>query len=431
MQTGFFNSQETPSQGSLEPLGSIHQTEQPLKAPFFPSSNDNHLQKPETTPENSSDKKAENRLSRWLLQEAARAALPASRVAGCFRIRIKPEVEVFRTPEQQTFYGGLQICGSVWTCPICSAKISERRKKELTTAVNIWKKDEGQVFLLTQTIRHKKTDSLPFLLEGLSKARRLFKNRKTFKNWSKEIGLFGSVYALEVTHGSNGWHVHTHELLFVKTGKKPSGVRKLRKMWASACLTAGLPETGLSGVDLQSGDKASSYVSKWGLADEMTKSNKKTGKGGSKTPWDFLRDIKKNPSSASLELFQDYAKAFKGKAQLTWSKGLKKYFSLEEKTDEQLADEKEKAARVIGLIPSGIWQKICKDKKRGQVLELARSGWLAVQQFVFASYGYNLTGSLYESIEEEKEVVPVCSTGYDFKTFEDFERRFDLLGNAL
>lgn len=431
LQTGFFNSSETTLTAPERGLGSIRKIEQPLKAPFSPSTTENHLRKPEKDPKNSSDKKAENRLSRWNLQEAARLALPGDLVASCYRRRIAPGVDVYRTPEKQTFYKNLLTCKSVWSCPVCSAKISERRKNELTTAVNTWKEDGGQVWLLTQTIRHQKTDSLPFLLDGLSKARRLFKNRKTFKTWSKEIGLFGSVYALEVTHGSNGWHVHTHELLFVKSGQKPAGVRKLRKMWSSACLTAGLPATGVSGVDLQSGDKASSYVSKWGLADELTKSNKKTGKAGSKTPWDFLRNIQKDPYSSSIGLFQDYAKAFKGKSQLTWSKGLKNYFSLEEKTDEQLADEKEKEARIIGAIPSGIWQKICKDKKRGEVLELARSGWLTVQQFILSSYSFNLSGSPDEPLKtDQEEVKPVCSSGYDFKSFDDFERRLDSVGNA-
>lgn len=431
MNTGFFHTSETPLQAPLGALGSIRKIEQPLNPPFFPSTIENHLEKPIKDQKNSSDKTAQNRLSRWKLQEAARLALPADLVASCYRRRIAPAVDVYRTPEKQTFFKNLLTCKSVWSCPVCSAKISERRKNELTTAVDNWKNDGGQVWLLTQTIRHQKTDSLPFLLDGLSKARRLFKNRKTFKTWSKEIGLFGSVYALEVTYGSNGWHVHTHELLFVKSGQKLSGIRKLRKMWSSACLTAGLPSTGVAGVDLQSGDKASSYVSKWGLADELTKSNKKTGKAGSKTPWDFLRDIQKDSCSSSIGLFQDYAKAFKGKAQLTWSKGLKNYFSLEEKTDEQLADEKEKEARIIGAIPSGIWQKICKDKKRGEVLEMARSGWLTVQQFVLSSYSFNLSGSPDESLKtEQEEVKPVCSSGYDFKSFDDFERRLDSLGNA-
>jgi hypothetical protein len=196
-------------------------------------------------------------------------------------------------------------------------------------------------------------------------------------------------------------------------------------MWSSACLTAGLPATGVVGVDLQSGEKASSYVSKWGLADELTKSNKKTGKTGSKTPWDFLRDIKKDKNSSSVGLFQDYAKAFKGKSQLTWSKGLKKYFSLEEKTDQQLVDEKEKEARIIGAINPDIWKKICKDKKRGEVLELARSGWLPVQQFILSSYGVSIPEI------EKKEVDPFINSEYNSETitFADLERRLSLIGS--
>lgn len=425
MQTAFFNTSETPLQAPLGALGSIHQIAQPLKPPFSSLTSQNHLQKTKTTPKNSEAKKAENRLSRWNLQEAARLALPAFRVSGCYRTRISPAVDILRTPEHQTFYSGLMTCGSVWTCPICSAKISERRKTESEIAVDKWIAEGNSVLFLTLTIRHKKTDSLPFLLDGLYKARRIFKNRKTYKSWSEKIGLFGSINTLEINYGVNGWHPHNHALLFVKGKQSPAGVRKLRKMWADACLSAGLPASGVAGVDLQSGDKASSYISKWGLADELTKANKKQGKDGSKTPWDFLRDIQKNPNSSSLGLFQEYAKAVKGKRQLVWSKGLKNYFSLEEKTDEQLAEEKEKEARIIGAFPPVIWKMICKDKKRGEVLELARSGWLSVQQFILMSYGVNLNGSLNEPEKIEfEEVKPVCFSGYDFQSFDDFERRF-------
>lgn len=424
MQTGFFNS-ETPQKDPLGSLGSIRKIAQPLKPPFSSPTIENHLLNSEKKPVEKNDKKAENRLSRWKLQEAAGYALPAELVASCYQRRIAPFVNVNQTPDKKTFYSNLLTCKSVWACPICSAKISERRKNETEKAVDLWTKEGGEILFLTLTIRHKKTDSLPFLLGGLSRARRLFKNRKTYKTWAKEIGLFGSIVGSELTYGQNGWHPHYHELLFVKSGQKPSRIRKLRKMWASACIDAGLPATGVAGVDLQDGEKASSYVSKWGLADELTKSNKKHGKDGSKTPWDFLRDIQKDKNSSSLGLFQDYAKAVKGKRQLLWSKGLKNYFSIEEKTDEQLAEEKEKEARIIGAINPKIWKQICKDKRRGEVLELARSGWYQVQQFISASYGFILT----EQQTEKEEVKPAYSFDCNLKTFDDLERRFASVGS--
>ncbi|OLM28013.1 hypothetical protein Ae717Ps2_6863c [Pseudonocardia sp. Ae717_Ps2] len=39
-------------------------------------------------------------------------------------------------------FGGLATCGSVWACPVCSAKISARRSKDLEQLIN-WNADRG------------------------------------------------------------------------------------------------------------------------------------------------------------------------------------------------------------------------------------------------------------------------------------------------
>lgn len=33
------------------------------------------------------------------------------------------------------YYVGLQTCGSIWTCPVCAARISETRRKEVCHAM--------------------------------------------------------------------------------------------------------------------------------------------------------------------------------------------------------------------------------------------------------------------------------------------------------
>ena len=42
------------------------------------------------------------------------------------------------------------------------------------------------------------------------------------------------------------------------------------------------------------------------------------------------------------KLFQEFAICFKGSRQLDWSRGLKAMFSIDNKTDEELAEETEK-----------------------------------------------------------------------------------------
>ena len=48
-------------------------------------------------------------------------------------------------------YSGLQTCGSVWSCPICAAKITERRRLEVQDAINQHRQAGGEVQLLTLT----------------------------------------------------------------------------------------------------------------------------------------------------------------------------------------------------------------------------------------------------------------------------------------
>jgi len=80
--------------------------------------------------------KAEKRLLKWQLQREARALLPNERVVFCMR-RVKgATVDVFYSPDHQSaHYGGLMVCGSVWVCPVCAIKISEKRRVELEKAI--------------------------------------------------------------------------------------------------------------------------------------------------------------------------------------------------------------------------------------------------------------------------------------------------------
>ena len=102
------------------------------------------------------------------------------------------------------------------------------------------------------------------------------------------------------------------------------------------------------------------------------------------TPFDLLRAVladKEDKQAAAL--FAEFAKAFKGKRQLSWSNGLKAKFNLVEKNDEELAAELEDNAELLGLISPDEWRDVLKVKARATVLELAAAaGWPAVKKFL-------------------------------------------------
>jgi hypothetical protein len=136
------------------------------------------------------------------------------------------------------------------------------------------------------------------------------------------------------------------------------------------------------GVSLDDGTYAAEYASKWGLEREMTKGHIKKARKGS-TPFDLLRACLHDDDRRAAALFLEYAKAFKGKRQLVWSKGLKALFDLSDETDEEISAHLDDQAVQLGKIELEDWRLILKFDVRGEVLELARHGWEPVQRFIF------------------------------------------------
>jgi len=340
------------------------------------------------------------RVERFILQAIARKALPDSRTNVCLRWRQKgKDVQVWESKEFKTAsYAGLQTCGSVWNCPVCSAKIAERRRAEILAAMSAHKAAGGSVQLLTLTAPHKRTDKIGDLLDMQAMALKFFNKDKSTRKVFSEMGLIGSIRALEVTHGrksasNNGWHAHYHILQFGRVVGLPAALQvanfkdwstRLYLRWARCCERAGLETPSFAhGLKLDDGSKAANYVAKWGLEDELTKGHTKKSAQG-ETPFDFLRaHLADSNDKQALMLFKEFAGAFKGKRQLHWSSGLKKHFSIGEVSDEELSNVLEDLARLLGTISIEQWRVVLKADARGEVLQLAAAGgWSAVLLFL-------------------------------------------------
>ncbi len=350
----------------------------------------------------------DTRVARFSLQSAARSIIPKSRTAKCLRIRAyNSNVEVWKHHEHQTAaYAGLQTCGSVWSCPVCAAKVAERRRVELQAAmashragVGVAGGGAGAILLLTLTTPHQKTDKLSELLENQSKALHRFWRDRTVKEVFKEMGTVGHVRALEVTHGrkspsNNGWHPHYHCLMFCGSGvdlarfdapQRMDWAVRLYMRWAACCVKSGLGEPSFAhGLKLDDGEKAGNYAAKWGLEDEMTKGHTKKALHG-ETPFDFLRAyLADGTDKQAAALFAEFSETFKGKQQLRWTKGLKARFAIEEASDEELSTRVEESAVLLGALTVDQWRDVLKVDGRATVLEIAaRSGWHEVQRYLW------------------------------------------------
>lgn len=343
----------------------------------------------------------ESRVQRFALQAVSRSILPESRTAKCLRLRAyNSDVQVWKAVEFGTCqYAGLQTCGSVWACPVCAAKIAERRRGEVLAAMTAHKAQGGTVLLLTLTTPHQRGDNLGDLLAKQGKALRSFWTDMTVRKVREAMGTVGQIRALEVTNGrrsprNNGWHPHYHLLMFCGSGVdltrfdeaqlKDWSVR-LYLRWAACCVRAGLGEPSFEhGLKLHDGSKAAAYASKWGLEDEITKGHTKKALHG-ETPFDLLRAVLADKSDKqAAALFREFATEFKGKRQLHWSEGLKKRFAIGEKSDDELANEVEESAVLLGLLSVDEWRDVLAVEARATVLEIAaRSGWPEVKRYLW------------------------------------------------
>lgn len=327
------------------------------------------------------DKMRAIRSERYLMQSVAKMAIPDERVSTCLRfVNNQSNVQVWKhLKTEKAFYNGLMVCGSVWHCPICASKISEKRRLELKQAFETYQNvEKGHMAFLTLTFSHNRFDSLKEILDKFTLASRKFKSGTPYQNLKNDMCIEGTVKGLEVTYSdSNGFHPHSHEVIFYK---KKCDLRKIRKrmwgLWINACSACGLTATEKYGLTLQNGQDASDYISKfgkgnWTLEQEMTKAHIKQGKNKeSLTPFDFLKFYLMTEKPRYLKLFKEYAEVFKGKRQLVWSKGLKDKLLIEEKTDGELATEKLEDADLLGLITYDEWKLILKYDYRAKLLDV-------------------------------------------------------------
>jgi len=340
------------------------------------------------------------KVQRFALQSVARKFLPTFRVGNCLRLRQggKP-IEVWKSKNfPSASYAGLQTCGSVWVCPVCAAKIAERRRFEIIDAMSTHKDNGGNMTMMTLTAPHTRTDKLADILAKQGKALEFLNSDRSVRAIFKEMGIIGQIRALEVTHGrlspsNNGWHAHYHILQFA--GSTPLKIvfspmqmleweDRLYVRWAAGCVRAGLKAPSrLHGIKLDDGSKAAAYVSKWGLEDEMTKGHTKKALHG-ETPFDFLRSFLADPADKMAAiLFKEFAEGFKGKRQLHWSARLKKHFDIAELSDDELGAVMEDDASLLGMISLSQWRDVLRVEGRALLLQIAVScGWDGVMQYL-------------------------------------------------
>lgn len=323
------------------------------------------------------EKRIERRSGRFKQLKIAKYLTDSRDLCLCHSARIKGTgvsigSNVAEDGREFAYFKGVQRCGKVHLCPVCSAKIRAGRAGELDTIMKGWMQDGGTCALSLLSLPHTKGDHiedlLPFFVTGQKKGWNLKKNfiRKinqqgNFRRLKEELGIKFYCRTVESPYGSNGWHVHAHILWFINGKMTKKGLKTLNtylfKAWSKHVQSYGrerpLPTYNKTEI-VRDAEAMSKYLIKAAL--EMTRPNLKASAGISPfellSRFDLAREYAVNRDTGEINeeyetlarelagAWCEYAEGTKGMRALYISPELRKrYLKEEEKTDEELANE--------------------------------------------------------------------------------------------
>lgn len=268
-------------------------------------------------------------------------------------------------------YSGTERCSSIWSCPVCSSVIRAERAREIAQAVTAHQEAGGSALFLTLTIRHKRRDPLRQSLDAVLKSWQSMLRATAWGGGKRQMGMkerygvIGYIRSTEVTYGYNGWHPHIHAIILTENDLSEDMIKRfgdeVHGLWSSRVekRTGRLP-TRDAGVDVQKvdtdGKVLSKYISKmqdegsrtktekWGVSAELARADVKAARiKGSSVPFEFLDQDHEYDAPRRHALWAEYVEGTRGRRAITWSRGLKDLYKIDELTDEEIIEETESA----------------------------------------------------------------------------------------
>lgn len=389
------------------------------------------------TAEAENQRRQQRRAERYAAQRVLWRVTKLRRLAYCGRVVTDKTAGVTvkvsgtpGTPDARAGFSGLQTCGSVWSCPVCSEKINAKRQAELEAALTNWTRAGNTVLFGTFTLRHHGGQRLTDLWAAISPAWGKVVGSSAYTGSKKELGdrerfgVAGWARLVEVKHGRHGWHPHIHALFFVRGQLDEDQVEDMRGRFFARWETA-LAKRGLSAVEFDENPRSPTYGQAIGVdlrrvadaeyvadyfakngyrpknissttaaAYEVTGSqSKQAGKGG-RTPFQILADLVATEDElvdhttgelldgfdqrrADEALWWEWEEASRGKLQLTWSRGLRDLVALTEPelSDQEAAEADDLNGEDVYLIGATDWVEASCAMARDEILRMAESGF--------------------------------------------------------
>lgn len=313
--------------------------------------------------------RVQRRARRRLLRDVLWNKSSIKRCRKCGRVPIASTVALINN-SGIAHYQGLASCGSIWACPVCSAKIRNARALEIADAAGNWHRAGGTVLMVTFTAPHDMGQPLAHLLKTISKSFSAVIAGRPWIRLKKQVPIAGTIRSVEITHGVNGWHPHLHVLLFIDGQADAAQLAALgihvRSKWKSFINRAGYrPPSDLHGVKIDvctSAAEAGLYIAKTqdgkSPGNELARSDLKSGKAGHMTPFEILGTIADTGDLELLPVWIEYEKATKGHQAITWSKGLRQLLlETAERSDQEIVEE-EVGGELAVEITTGAWRQV-------------------------------------------------------------------------
>jgi hypothetical protein len=294
------------------------------------------------------------------------------RQRNCGAVPVGDRVEI-RIKDGCAYYCGLETCGNVWLCPVCSAKIHHRRAAELRDALTTWEAQGHAASLVTITVPHDLTDPLARLLNAERDAWKHVTQGAAWQRLKRRFGIAGHIIALEFTWGDeNGWHPHNHVLVVHDKHLDATAIAALHahmhSRLAASCRDHGLRRPDqLHAVRIDpnvSVTAAGAYLAKggdWTPAEEVTRGDLKTSRTGSRTPFQILADYYQTGDTRDRDLWREYGLVTRSLAAVRWSRGLRICLliplAVPERTDEELATQ-EVMGELLTAIEATDWSHL-------------------------------------------------------------------------
>lgn len=322
------------------------------------------------------------------------------RICKCGRVVVDARgVGVRRSASGVVGLAGLATCGSVWSCPVCNAKVMSRRAMEIGAAVTAWEARGGSVGFVTLTMSHHEGQSLSMLWNALAAAWNRVTGGKAWISDKAGSGVGGWLRVVEVTLGPNGWHVHVHALFFLNPGQ--DAAERLDRLqasmfgrWSRSLVRAGLEAPRMIGQEAHIVKGAadvslSEYFTKarddatYGIGLELAHSQSKIARDGfaTFTPWELLTMLDLADTEErylmARDLWEEWENGSRGRRQIAWSKGLRDRLGLGvEVEDEAIAAEVVgDEADTVAYITSAGWASIRKEPVLiGRMLDVLANG---------------------------------------------------------